>query len=208
MSVDDASRPVRRLPWQVAAWAWLACCVVVALHQFTFWRTTHFDTDVMALLPQDEQAPEVGRATRQLADQVTRQVVVMIGAPDWTSAQEAAAAWRQAIASAQAPLKASALAGADALRDTLAFYAPYRDRLLTPAQRTQLERAQPGGLLQGALAALAQPGGGFRLADWNADPLALWPQWWLARATGNSRSRRMASNGSCCCRRPPAPRSR
>jgi len=183
MSVDDASRPVRRLPWQVAAWAWLACCVVVALHQFTFWRTTHFDTDVMALLPQDEQAPEVGRATRQLADQVTRQVVVMIGAPDWTSAQEAAAAWRQAIASAQAPLQARAQPGADALRDTLAFYAPYRDRLLTPAQRTQLERAQPGGLLQGALAALAQPGGGFRLADWNADPLALWPQWWLARAS-------------------------
>jgi predicted exporter len=183
MSLDDASRPLRRLPWQVAAWAWLACCLIVAAHQFSFWRTTHFDTDVMALLPQDEQAPEVGRATRQLADQVTRQVVVMIGAPDWASAQKAAAAWQQAIDQAHAPLKASAMAGADALRDTLAFYAPYRDRLLTPAQRVQLEHAQPGALVQGALAALAQPGGGFRLADWNADPLALWPQWWLARAS-------------------------
>ena len=66
MSVDDASRPVRRLPWQVAAWVWLALCIVVAVHQWTFWRSSHFGTDVMALLPQDEQAPEVGVATRQL----------------------------------------------------------------------------------------------------------------------------------------------
>lgn len=185
MSVANATRPVRRLPWQVAAWLWLACCVVVAAHQLTFWRHTHFDTDVMALLPQDEQAPEVGIATRQLAGQATRQVVVMIGAPDWAGARKAAAAWEQAAMAgeAPAPLKRSTLAGADSLRDTLAFYAPYRDRLLTPAQRMQLEHAAPGTLVQSALAALAQPGGGYRLADWNADPLALWPQWWLARAS-------------------------
>jgi len=186
MRVDDATRPVRRLPWQVAAWLWLAVCMVVAVHQWSFWRTTHFDTDVMALLPQDEQSPEAGVATRQLAGQVTRQVVVMIGAPDWASAQKAAAAWEQAAAAIgqeRPPLRRSAMAGADSLRDTLAFYAPYRDRLLTPAQRAQLEHAQPGALVQSALAALAQPGGGYRLADWNADPLALWPQWWLARAS-------------------------
>ncbi len=181
MTGADASRPLHRWRWQAAAWAWLALCVLVAAHQWAFWRAGHFDTDVMALLPQDEQAPEVGLATRQLAGQVTRQVVVMIGAPDWDRAQQAAAAWEQATA--QAPLKTSALAGPDQQRAMLAFYAPYRDRLLTTAQRTQLEHAAPGALVQGALAALAQPGSGFRLADWNADPLALWPQWWLARAS-------------------------
>jgi predicted exporter len=95
MTSADASRPERLLPWRVAAWAWLAFCLVVAVHQFSFWRSTHFDTDVMALLPQDEQAPEVGIATRQMADQVTRQVVVMIGAADWASAQKAADAWER-----------------------------------------------------------------------------------------------------------------
>ena len=199
MSLADAERPVRRLPWQLAAWAWLALCVLVAAHQFTFWRSSHFGTDVMALLPQDEQAPEVSRATRQLADQVTRQVVVMIGAPDWASAQKAADAWEAAAMSSgwnhgpvlntpSIPLRPSAMAGPDTLRDTLAFYAPYRDRLLTNAQRLQLEHAAPQSLVQGALASLAQPGGGLRLADWNADPLALWPQWWLARA-GETRAR-------------------
>ena len=184
-SPDVARTPARprRLPWQLAAWAWLAFCVVVGVHQWKFWSAGHFGTDVMTLLPQDEQAPEVGRATRQLADQVMRQVVVMIGAPDWAGARKAAAAWQQAADAAKAPLKPSAMAGADALRDTLAFYAPYRDRLLTPAQRAQLEHAPPQSLVQAALGALAQPGGGLRLADWNADPLGLWPQWWLARAS-------------------------
>lgn len=182
MIVAQATRPVRRLRWQVAAWAWLALCCVVAVHQWKFWSAGHFGTDVMALLPHDEQAPEVARATRQLADQVTRQVVVMIGAPDWSGARKAAAAWQGAVDATHAPLKQSAMAGPDTLRDSLAFYAPYRDRLLTPAQRSQLEHAAPQSLVQSALAALAQPGGGFRLADWNADPLGLWPQWWLARA--------------------------
>jgi predicted exporter len=183
MSVSRDTPPVRRRPWQVAAWAWLGFCLVVAVHQWTFWRTGHFGTDVMALLPQDEQAPEAGRAMRQLADQATRQVVVMIGAPDRASARKAAAAWQRSVDASHAPLKPSALAGPDTLRDTLAFYAPYRDRLLTPAQRTRLEQAAPASLVQDALASLAQPGGGFRLADWNADPLGLWPQWWLARAS-------------------------
>jgi len=187
MRRDDATRPVRRLPWQVAAVLWLAFCIVVGAHQLTFWRHAQFDTDVMALLPQDEQAPEVGIATRQLAGQVTRQVVAMIGAPDWAGAQKAAAAWERAAMAGdpagRVALQRSAMAGADSLGDTLAFYAPYRDRLLTTAQRAQLEHAAPGALVQSALAALAQPGGGYRLADWNADPLALWPQWWLARAS-------------------------
>jgi predicted exporter len=181
-----------RRRWQVAALVWLAIVAVVAVHQWKFWQQGRFGTDVMALLPQDEQAPEVGRATRQLADQVTRQVVVMIGAPDWTEARRAAAAWQKGLADVgpggAPPLRDSTLADANALRDTLAFYEPYRDRMLTPAQRAQLEQASPAALVQAALAQLAQPGGGPRLSEWRADPLGLWPQWWSARA-GDTRAR-------------------
>ena len=180
--------PPRRQAWRLAAWAWLALVAVVAVHQWHFWRTGHFDTDVMALLPQDEQAPEVSRATRQLADQVSRQVVVMIGAPDWAAATRAADAWQGALDAAHPPLAASALAGATTMNELLAFYAPYRDRLLTPAQRARLEQSAPQALVQSALGALAQPGGGAQLSAWNADPLGLWPQWWSARA-GDTRAR-------------------
>src|ERR1700761_4495738 len=135
----------------------------------------------------------------------------MIGAPDWARAQKAAAAWERAAMSSgwdhtaltapAAPLRRSAMAGPDALRDTLAFYAPYRDRLLTPTQRARLQDAPPQSLVQGALAALAQPGGGFRLADWNADPLALWPQWWLAGAS-ETRARPRGAPLAARARRP------
>ena len=183
-AAPDAGLAWRRRRWQVAAWVWLAIVGAIAVHQWQFWKTGHFDTDVMALLPQDEQAPEVSRATRQLADQFTRQVVVMIGAPDWAAATRAADAWQRAIDVAKPPLKDSALAGSAAMSDLLAFYAPYRDRLLTPAQRAQLAHASPPALVQSALGALAQPGGGSMLSAWNADPLGLWPQWWSARAAG------------------------
>jgi len=183
-AAPDAGFPLRRRRWQVAAWVWLAIVAAVAVHQWKFWTAGHFDTDVMALLPQDEQAPEVSRATRQLADQFTRQVVVVIGAPDWAAATRAADAWQRAIDVAKPPLKDSALAGSAAMGDLLAFYAPYRDRLLTPAQRSQLEHASAPALAQSALGALVQPGGGSMLSTWNADPLGLWPQWWSARAAG------------------------
>jgi predicted exporter len=180
-----------RTRWRVAAWLWLALVAAVALHQFRFWQQGTFGTDVMALLPQDEQAPEVSRATRALADQMTRQVVVMIGAPDREDARRAAAAWEQAL-DAPAPgtpavLRDSALASPAAMRDAIDALAPWRDRLLTPAQRTRLEATPTDALVQEALAQLAQPAG-VRLVPWQADPLGLWSSWWSARA-GETRAR-------------------
>ncbi|QBK06534.1 hypothetical protein DW355_11280 [Hylemonella gracilis] len=139
----------------------------------------------MSLLPVDEQAPEVDLATRRLAEQASRQILVMLGTPRWDDTQRAAAAWRQALAGQGALVESQAL-NAGAFAETIAFYRPWRDRLLTPAQRTQLEAAQTGArteaLAQGALAALYQPAVQARLSDWLADPLGLWSQWWTARA--------------------------
>jgi len=188
VSRDTADAPLRRWRWQLAAWTWLVLVAAVAVHQWQFWRSAHFDTDVMALLPQDEQAPEVSLATRQLAAQATRQVVVMIGAPDWAAATKAADAWQQALDAAKPPLKASSAGGSAAMADLVAFYEPWRDRLLTPEQRARLETAASPALVQVALGALARPGGGAGLTAWNADPLGLWPQWWTARA-GETRAR-------------------
>jgi predicted exporter len=177
--------------WRIAAWVWLALVVAVALHQWRFWQQGTFGTDVMALLPQDEQAPEVSRATRELAGQMTRQVVVMIGAADREDARRAAAAWQAGLGAgtpdAPAVLRDSAYASPAAMREAIGFLAPWRDRLLTPAQRLRLESTPTEPLVQEALAQLAQPAG-VRLVPWQADPLGLWSQWWSARA-GETRAR-------------------
>jgi predicted exporter len=174
-------------PWRIAALLWLVCVLAMAAYQWQFWSAGRLNTDVLALLPASEQSPEVARASRLLADGVSRQVVVMLGAPDWTSAQKAALAWRGAMQGASPPLKAGAAnaGGADAV---LQFYEPWRDRLLTPAQRKELEQSPAGALQQRALALLHQPGMSARLADFASDPLGLWPQWLQARGA-QSRAR-------------------
>jgi predicted exporter len=172
----------------VLALTWLLVVLAIALHQWHFWHQGRLDTDVLALLPEDEQAPEVAQATRVLAERASRQVVVMVGAHEWQQARRAAAAWRGALQQAGAPLQALPAPDAAGLSVALDFYRPWRDRLLTPAQRQRLEGAAPASLVPAALAALYQPGAGLRLSDWAADPLGLWPAWWQARA-GETRAR-------------------
>lgn len=179
---------VKAAPWRVAAVVWLLCVLAIAFHQWQFWRGGKLDTDVLALLPASEHAPEVGRASRLLADGVAKQVVVLVGAPEWGDARRAAQLWRSALDGTQAPMRASDRGNAAQAGDALLrFYAPWRDRLLTPVQREQLAQGNSAAQVQRALALLMQPGAP-RLSDFASDPLALWPDWLQQRAA-QSRAR-------------------
>jgi len=175
--------PASRTAYALAS-AWLGVVLLLAAHQWVFWHADRIDTDILALLPQDEQAPELSRATRQLAAIAARSIVVLVGADDGSAAAQAArrfdAVWRehdQALASGTSP----SLTGT---RDTLAALLPWRDRLLTNAQRDRLQNTPAAVLAEAALAGLYQPGGGLRMSDWRGDPLGLWPQWWSQRLAG------------------------
>lgn len=172
--------------WRVAALAWLLVVAVVAVHQWHFWRSGALHTDVMALLPDNEQAPEVGIATRNLVDGLSRQVMVVIGSEHWQDVQQASTLARAHMAVSAVPLQERALPDGSGMAAALAFYAPWRDRLLTPAQRQALNDADAKQLTQQAMAALYQPAAQARLSEWRADPLGLWPQWWAARAAQSS----------------------
>lgn len=171
-----------RVAWAAAAMVWLMLVVAIGVHQWSFWQQGRLGTDVLALLPQDEQEPAVAIATRKLADRASRRITVMLGAPDWPAAQAAAAAWRAGLAAAGAPLKLQAAPAQDGAAALLDFYRPWRDRLLTNAQRELLMQARPADLLAGALANLHQPGASARPSQWLMDPIGLWPQWWAERA--------------------------
>ncbi|RKH59700.1 MMPL family transporter [Corallococcus llansteffanensis] len=163
---------------------WALVVLAVGVHQVSFWRAAHLDTDVLALLPEDEQAPEVDAATRKLADEAGRQVVLLVGAKDWASAQKAADEATRAMEQSRDVLE-PAVVDTSALDQAVDFYRPYRDRLLTPSQRQWLTRATPEELGGTALMKLYQPAGA-QLTDWNVDPLGLWPDWWQARAAETS----------------------
>lgn len=167
---------------RVLAIAWLLLVLAVAVHQLQFWRASRLDTDVMALLPGTERTATADRVLRQLGEGVSREVVVLVGSNDWTHTRDAAQRFRQAIGRDNALLQPQDKIGAFDFDAALAFYRPWRDRLLTDAQRQQLATADPDALAQQSLARLYQLSMGPRLTDWAADPLGLWQQWWLDRA--------------------------
>lgn len=164
--------------WLALGWALLVLAVVV--HQLQFWRAARLDTDVLALLPQDAQQQAVGAATRKLADDNARQLVLLIGTPDWAQTRQAAERMRSSLAD-QADLLQPQTLDAHALDVAVAFYQPWRDRLLTASQRAWLNQAKPEEIGAMALMRLYQLGGP-QLAGWHNDPLGLWPGWWAERA--------------------------
>lgn len=174
--------------WRWVALAWLLVVAVVAVHQVGFWRGAHVDSDVLALLPQDADDRLLSDATRLIADNSARQVVVLLGSASADGAKAAQAAYSQSLHAADraTPLP---IVESDSVQgwfeQARAFYAPYRDRLLTDAQRARLRDGDSGALGQQALASLYGPVGAPRLTAWNQDPLGLWPQWWQARAAGS-----------------------
>lgn len=173
--------------WRWVALAWVVMVAAVLAHQVGFWRGANIDSDVLALLPQDANDRLLSDATRLIADNSARQVVVLLGSADAEGAKAAQVAYSRAIhdidRDGHLPIveNASVQGWFDQAR---AFYAPYRDRLLTDEQRARLRDGDPAMLGQQALAVLYGPLGAPRLTEWNRDPLGLWPQWWQARAAG------------------------
>lgn len=169
--------------WRLAALVWLLVMLAVAAHQWRFWQQNRVDTDVLALLPLNEQAPDVAQATQQLSEQLSRQVVVLLGTSQWADSRQAAQVFRaQLAAQQQAPLHEEPLAQQTSMQSALDFYQPWRQALLTPQQRERLQHTPREALVQQALQDLYQPGMQARLTDWVSDPLGLWTQWWAARA--------------------------
>ena len=172
--------------WRWLALAWLLVLAAVAWHQWRFWQAPGIDSDVLALLPQDAGDPAIADATRRIAGNSSRDVVVMLGADTPEAALKARAAFHAFVQSSPGTTASGLLVKDASPEDWFAqartFFAPHRDRLLTQAQRQALAQTPAGALAESALAALYGPMGAPRLTEWRSDPLGLWPQWWQAQA--------------------------
>lgn len=166
--------------WRWLAWAWLLVVLALGLQQVMFWRAPAIDTDIMALLPGATEDARLAAANERLADAVTGDVVVLLSARDWQQTCDATKAFSKIVTAGKA-LRPADGDDTDALPKAIAYYAPYRQGLLTPAQRQWLQSARPEAITDMAMARLYSPVGG-GLGRWQDDPLGLWPAWWQARA--------------------------
>ncbi|WP_234707040.1 MMPL family transporter [Cupriavidus metallidurans] len=167
---------------RLLAIGWLLLVIALIAHQVQFWRASRLDTDVMALLPTSERTATADRVLRQLTDGVSREIVVLVGGSDWARTRAAAQRFSQATSGGSALLKPVDKIAAFDFDAALAFYRPWRDGLLTDAQRETLRTTDADTLAQQALTRLYQFSTGPRLTDWASDPLGLWQSWWLSRA--------------------------
>lgn len=167
-------RNTRRL-----AGLWLVLVLACLAHNVWHWGVQRRApvTDMLAMLPRDEQRPLAAQATQALADAGARRISVLIGGGEQAQAARAADAFLKALGDVPARHRV-----ADADQNAwLGLYAPVRAGLLSPQARVQLATASTEVLADQALAALYQPVGGPRIGRWADDPLNLFGQWLAER---------------------------
>ncbi len=179
----------------VARTRWLACVwlvLVLAMLGHNAWLWTgarlQLDTDVLAMLPQDERDATVRNVTRQLTDSASRRIVVLVGGGDWPSARGAADAYAQALSESSSVVSVRYRADDALATQMVDFFQPWRNHLLTAQQRQMLNTQSPGQLATRAVEALYRPMGMPRVGTWGDDPLNLFGTW-LATRAGESRVR-------------------
>ena len=188
--LGNALTPNGRLQrvWRWLAIVWLLVLIGLGAQQWHLWKSqSRIDTDILALLPQDANDRLLSDVTRRIADANARQIVVLLGSADAAQTKAAEQAFRAALrdsAEGKALLvESGSIEGW--FEQARAFYAPYRDRLLTSDQRQRLQAQPVDGLAESALAALYGPMGAPRLTEWRPDPPSPWPPWWPERAPGS-----------------------
>lgn len=165
---------------------WFVLVLACLAHNAWYWGVQKGApvTDMLAMLPRDEQRPLAAQATQALADAGSRRVTVLIGGGDAAQAQRAADAFLQALGDIPARHR---VADTDS-QAWLNLYTPVRTGLLSPQARERLASASTQELVDQALAALYQPVAGPRVGAWADDPLNLFGQW-LAERGQSSRVR-------------------
>ena len=179
------ARPSRWL-----AYAWLVLVVAIVGHNLWLWTggRLQLDTDVLAMLPQDERDATVRNVTRKLTDAASRRIVVLVGGTDWTTARRGADAYEKTLSAAGALVNTRYRVDETMATQLVEFFQPWRGQLLTSQQRQLLATQTPTQLAGGAVEALYRPMGMPRVGEWRDDPLNLFGGWLTSRA-GESRVR-------------------
>ena len=117
------------------ALAWVLVVVMLLAHNAYLWLDKRIvpDTDILALLPVQEQDPVLQQSFTHMVDAAQQRVIVLVGAADWQDAQRAADAYTAVLATRKDLLQGTDLS--DQMQgDWLAKFQQHSLILLTAAQ--------------------------------------------------------------------------
>ncbi|WP_374371280.1 MMPL family transporter [Dongia sp.] len=161
---------------RIGAILWLCAVVMMSAYLgLRFYQGVAFRTDLLALLPQEEQNPVLHQAIDRITQQTSRRIVFLVGHRDQDVARAAVAGIESDLESAQlADFKMldSLTSGSAALGT---FYFPYRQNLLSKNDRDLLQQNRGAEILQRALAQIFSVGSFTDSRLLQADPFLLLP---------------------------------
>lgn len=165
------------------ALAWVLVVVMLLAHNAYLWLDKRIvpDTDILALLPVQEQDPVLQQSFTHMVDAAQQRVIVLVGAADWQDAQRAADAYTAVLATRKDLLQGTDLS--DQMQgDWLAKFQQHSLILLTAAQEAQLRQQAPQFWVDAARAKLYSAFSGPKLGAWRDDPFGLFSGWVQERA--------------------------
>jgi len=122
-------------------WAFLVLAALVHLG-FEFRTGLKFDTDMIALLPQDEQDPVVRAAVTEISSRLGRRFLLLVGGDSENATLTAARTVARIIAVGGIAETTAAPDPATVRKAITDLYFPYRDSLLSASDRARLQAGQ------------------------------------------------------------------
>ena len=155
---------------------WLLLVAVAALYLLLrLYHGVEFQTDLLALLPQEEQDATVQRAKEKVSALLGQRIVMLVGHEDRALARSAGAELAQALAQSGAVSQVTYALPTDGLRRVGALFFPYRFGLLTAADRARLDDGRGEEIINRALANVYGPAAFADSALLRRDPFLLLP---------------------------------
>ena len=165
---------------RVLAAFWLA--IVLLLGGNLAWRIHDgltFRTDLMALLPRDEANPALQRVGDAITQALSSRVAILVGDQDRDGARRAAAALAGSLEASGTLHITPVSAGAAGIARLAKLYFPYRQGLLSEADRTRLLAGQGALLATRALSQVFGVGGAANAQLLRHDPFLLLPAFFV-----------------------------
>lgn len=177
------ARPGRQ---RALAFAWLLLLLAAVAASAWRWQAEHrvLETDILALLPANEEDPLLRHVVTTVATAAQQDLVVLVGAPSWDVARTAADAYAEVLARDTSLFAHVDAPGPDD-RDALQLWWSHRHALLTDEDRQRLDTASPAALARRAVQELATPMGTARVGTWQEDPFATFQHWVRLRAAAS-----------------------
>ncbi|WP_089138300.1 MMPL family transporter [Vibrio rumoiensis] len=176
------------------ALVWLAVMLIligVLLTQL-FGRSLPIETNIMALLPKNQQDPSPQVAFDRVTSSMSDKVIFLISSPDQDKAEQAAQQFETRLKQLSLFKQVDGKLAQDAQQAWGQFFFPYRFQLLTPTQQQRLANS-PQSQTQYVIQSVYSPFSGVSGNELNSDPFLLFRDY-LKQLTSHSGNFRL-SNG-------------